>query len=170
MKDFMIKLYSNENFPIILFSVIGILLLLFIITLILALNDTKKKKESIVNENKLDDGLNENKEEINNKIVIEDENIPVKENIEEEKTIIEDFSFDDVVLPNTSKVVEEPIKEFTPKSDLDLNKVVNEENIELPKVNDKVNNDNSFNKVINESSILDVKSLNDIPEEEYRIR
>ena len=162
MKDFMIKLYSNENFPIILFSVIGILLLLFIITLILALNDTKKKKDSIVNENK-DDSTIENPD---NKIVIEEDKPLVNEVKEEEKSIIEDFSFDDIVLPNTSKIEEVPVKEYTIVPDLNSNKVVSEEDIELPKTNDL----NTYNKVVNSSSGLNVKSLNDIPEEEYRIR
>ncbi len=162
MKDFMIKLYSNENFPIILFSVIGILLLLFIITLILALNDTKKKKDSIVNENK-DDSTIENPD---NKIVIEEDKPLVNEVKEEEKSIIEDFSFDDIVLPNTSKIEEVPVKESTIVPDLNSNKVVSEEDIELPKTNDL----NTYNKVVNSSSGLNVKSLNDIPEEEYRIR
>lgn len=162
MKDFMIKLYSNENFPIILFSVIGILLLLFIITLILALNDTKKKKDSIVNENK-DDSAIENPD---NKIVIEEDKPLVNEVKEEEKSIIEDFSFDDIVLPNTSKIEEVPVKESTIVPDLNSNKVVSEEDIELP----KTNNSSTYNKVVNSSSVLNVKSLNDIPEEEYRIR
>lgn len=162
MKDFMIKLYSNENFPIILFSVIGILLLLFIITLILALNDTKKKKDSIVNENK-DDSTIENPD---NKIVIEEDKPLVNEVKEEEKSIIEDFSFDDIVLPNTSKIEEVPVKESTIVPDLNSNKVVSEEDIELP----KTNNSSTYNKVVNSSSVLNVKSLNDIPEEEYRIR
>lgn len=42
MEKFINNLYSNSNFPIILFSLIGIFIVLFIITLILALRDAKK--------------------------------------------------------------------------------------------------------------------------------
>ncbi len=42
MEKFINNLYSNSNFPIILFSLIGIFVVLFIITLILALRDAKK--------------------------------------------------------------------------------------------------------------------------------
>ena len=44
MKEFMGKLYSNQYFGIVLFAIIGILALLFIIVLILALRDAKKRK------------------------------------------------------------------------------------------------------------------------------
>lgn len=45
MKEIMIRLYSNQYFGIILFSIIGILTLLFVIVLILAIRDAKKQKK-----------------------------------------------------------------------------------------------------------------------------
>jgi hypothetical protein len=44
ISDFFEKLYSNQYFGIIIFSIIGILAVLFIIVLIIALKDAKKKK------------------------------------------------------------------------------------------------------------------------------
>ena len=44
MKEIITKIYSSGNFPIVLFSTIGVLLVLFIITLLLAVSDTKKRQ------------------------------------------------------------------------------------------------------------------------------
>ena len=168
MREFMIKLYSYENFPIILFSVIGILLVLFIITLILALNDTKKKKDNIINEDKSDD---KTLPEVHDE-VISSTKPDIKEEVVPENTpIIEDFSFDDVDLPSTTKVVDNSSKEVV-SPNIDFTQVVSSEEIELPKTNDifKEEKQAEPTKVINETDIFNVKSLNDIPEEEYRIR
>lgn len=42
--EFLYKIYENQNFALILFSIIAILLILFIVVLLAALNDTKKRK------------------------------------------------------------------------------------------------------------------------------
>jgi type II secretory pathway pseudopilin PulG len=46
MKDFMEKLYSMQYFGVVLFSIIGILAVLFVIVLILALKDAKKRRQA----------------------------------------------------------------------------------------------------------------------------
>ena len=46
--EFIEKLYSNELFAPILFTIVGILTVLFIVVLILALRDAKKSKQSVV--------------------------------------------------------------------------------------------------------------------------
>ena len=168
MREFMIKLYSYENFPIILFSVIGILLVLFIITLLLALNDTKKKKDNIINEDKTDlDVASDEHNDIN----ISTEPEVKEEKVPESTPILEDFSFDDVDLPNTNIFADTSKKEVVSPS-IDFTKVVSSEEIELPKTNASVKEESNVepSKVINETDIFNVKSLNDIPEEEYRIK
>ena len=46
--EFIEKLYSNELFAPILFTIVGILTVLFIVVLVLALRDAKKSKQSVV--------------------------------------------------------------------------------------------------------------------------
>ena len=46
--EFIEKLYSNDLFAPILFSIVGVLSVLFVIVLILALRDAKKSKESVI--------------------------------------------------------------------------------------------------------------------------
>lgn len=85
MEKFINNLYSNSNFPIILISLIAIFIVLFIITLILALKDAKNNSEEEISLN--------NEEENKDKVVFKE---PVKEEKEETKepSVFEDVSFD----------------------------------------------------------------------------
>lgn len=80
MEKFINNLYSNSNFPIILVCLIAIFVVLFIITLILALKDAKN--------NSLDD--DEKKEEPKDKVEFKE---PVPE-VKEEPQTFEEVSFD----------------------------------------------------------------------------
>ena len=80
MEKFINNLYSNSNFPIILVCLIAIFVVLFIITLILALKDAKN--------NSLDE--DEKKEEPKDKVEFKD---PVPE-VKEEPQTFEEVSFD----------------------------------------------------------------------------
>ena len=85
MEKFINNLYSNSNFPIILISLIAIFIVLFIITLILALKDAKNNSEEEISL--------KNEEENKDKVVFKE---PVKEEKEEtkESNVFEDVSFD----------------------------------------------------------------------------
>ena len=85
MEKFINNLYSNSNFPIILISLIAIFIVLFIITLILALKDAKNNSEEEISL--------KNEEENKDKVVFKE---PVKEEKEETKepSVFEDVSFD----------------------------------------------------------------------------
>lgn len=80
MEKFINNLYSNSNFPIILVCLIAIFVVLFIITLILALKDAKN--------NSLDE--DEKKEEPTDKVEFKE---PVPE-VKEEPQTFEEVSFD----------------------------------------------------------------------------
>lgn len=80
MEKFINNLYSNSNFPIILVCLITIFVVLFIITLILALKDAKN--------NSLDD--DEKKEEPRDKVEFKE---PIPE-VKEEPQTFEEVSFD----------------------------------------------------------------------------
>ena len=80
MEKFINNLYSNSNFPIILVCLIAIFVVLFIITLILALKDAKN--------NFLDD--DEKKEEPKDKVEFKE---PIPE-VKEEPQTFEEVSFD----------------------------------------------------------------------------
>ena len=80
MEKFINNLYSNSNFPIILVCLIAIFVVLFIITLILALKDAKN--------NSLDD--DEKKEEPKDKVEFK-EPVPA---VKEEPQTFEEVSFD----------------------------------------------------------------------------
>ena len=120
MKEIITKIYSSGNFPIVLFSTIGVLLVLFIITLLLAVSDTKKrqnkeKKESISLDNT---DLKDPSAMDNDIVMVSSSEGPVKENIEDVKIpesngaepVFEDIHFDmPDVEPNIKKVKEPEI-------------------------------------------------------------
>ena len=120
MKEIITEIYSSGNFPIVLFSTIGVLLVLFIITLLLAVSDTKKrqnkeKKESISLDNT---DLKDPSAMDNDIVMVSSSEGPVKENIEDVKIpesngaepVFEDIHFDmPDVEPNIKKVKEPEI-------------------------------------------------------------
>ena len=95
MEKFINNLYSNSNFPIILFSLIGIFIVLFIITLILALRDAKKysKEEELNSKEKKD--LEESPKEEKEETHFEDITFNEEEKPKEEETTFDGISFDD---------------------------------------------------------------------------
>ena len=112
MKEIITKIYSSGNFPIVLFSTIGVLLVLFIITLLLAVSDTKK-----TNGNSLDNTDLKDPSAMDNDIVmVSSSESPVKENIEDVKIpksngaepVFEDIHFDMPDVEPTIKEVKEP--------------------------------------------------------------
>lgn len=118
MKEIITKIYSSGNFPIVLFSTIGVLLVLFIITLLLAVSDTKKRQNKEKEENSsLDNTDLKDTNTVDNDIVmVSSPEDPVKENIEEVKMpesngnepVFEDIHFDMPDVEPTIKEVKEP--------------------------------------------------------------
>ena len=120
MKEIITKIYSSGNFPIVLFSTIGVLLVLFIITLLLAISDTKKRQNKEKKESSsLDNTDLKDPSAMDNDIVmVSSSEGPVKENIEDVKIpesngaepVFEDIHFDmPDVEPNIKKVKEPEI-------------------------------------------------------------
>lgn len=120
MKEIITKIYSSGNFPIVLFSTIGVLLVLFIITLLLAVSDTKKRQNKEKKESSsLDNTDLKDPSAMDNDIVmVSSSEGPVKENIEDVKIpesngaepVFEDIHFDmPDVEPNIKKVKEPEI-------------------------------------------------------------
>lgn len=118
MKEIITKIYSSGNFPIVLFSTIGVLLVLFIITLLLAVSDTKKRQNKEKKESSsLDNTDLKDPSAMDNDIVmVSSSEGPVKENIEEVKIpesngaepVFEDIHFDMPDVEPTIKEVKEP--------------------------------------------------------------
>lgn len=118
MKEIITKIYSSGNFPIVLFSTIGVLLVLFIITLLLAVSDTKKRQNKEKEENSsLDNTDLKDTNTVDNDIVmVSSPEDPVKDNIEEVKMpesngnepVFEDIHFDMPDVEPTIKEVKEP--------------------------------------------------------------
>lgn len=118
MKEIITKIYSSGNFPIVLFSTIGVLLVLFIITLLLAVSDTKKRQNKEKKESSsLDNTDLKDPSAMDNDIVmVSSPEGPVKENIEEVKMpesngnepVFEDIHFDMPDVEPTIKEVKEP--------------------------------------------------------------
>lgn len=118
MKEIITKIYSSGNFPIVLFSTIGVLLVLFIITLLLAVSDTKKRQ----NKEKKESGSLDNTDlkdpsaTDNDIVMVSSSEGPVKENIEDVKIpesngaepVFEDIHFDMPDVEPTIKEVKEP--------------------------------------------------------------
>lgn len=118
MKEIITKIYSSGNFPIVLFSTIGVLLVLFIITLLLAVSDTKKRQNKEKKESSsLDNTDLKDPSAMDNDIVmVSSSEGPVKENIEDVKIpesngaepVFEDIHFDMPNVEPTIKKVKEP--------------------------------------------------------------
>lgn len=118
MKEIITKIYSSGNFPIVLFSTIGVLLVLFIITLLLAVSDTKKRQNKEKKESSsLDNTDLKDPSAMDNDIVmVSSSESPVKENIEDVKIpksncaepVFEDIHFDMPDVEPTIKEVKEP--------------------------------------------------------------
>ena len=124
MKEIITKIYSSGNFPIVLFSTIGVLLVLFIITLLLAVSDTKKRQNKEKKESSsLDNTDLKDPSAMDNDIVmVSSSEGPVKENIEDVKIpesngaepVFEDIHFDMPDVEPTIKEVKEPEIKITP--------------------------------------------------------
>ena len=118
MKEIITKIYSSGNFPIVLFSTIGVLLVLFIITLLLAVSDTKKRQNKEKKESSSLDNtdLKDPSATDNDIIMVSSSESPVKENIEDVKIpksngaepVFEDIHFDMPDVEPTIKEVKEP--------------------------------------------------------------
>ena len=118
MKEIITKIYSSGNFPIVLFSTIGVLLVLFIITLLLAVSDTKKRQNKEKKESSSLDNtdLKDTSATDNDIVMVSSSEGPVKENIEEVKMpesngaepVFEDIHFDMPNVEPTIKEVKEP--------------------------------------------------------------
>lgn len=118
MKEIITKIYSSGNFPIVLFSTIGVLLVLFIITLLLAVSDTKKRQNKEKKESSSLDNtdLKDTSAMDNDIVMVSSPEGPVKENIEEVKMpesngaepVFEDIHFDMPNVEPTIKEVKEP--------------------------------------------------------------
>lgn len=115
MEKFINNLYSNSNFPIILGALIIIFVVLFIITLILALKDAKNNMELEVSKDREDKENKDNvvfkepeKEETEEKVSFENVSFDKEEENQDEKPKYEGISFDEVsgdtVSDVTSKV------------------------------------------------------------------
>lgn len=118
MKEIITKIYSSGNFPIVLFSTIGVLLVLFIITLLLAVSDTKKRQNKEKEESSSLDStdLKDTSAMDNDIVMVSSPEGQVKENIEEVKMpesngnepVFEDIHFDMPDVEPTIKEVKEP--------------------------------------------------------------
>lgn len=118
MKEIITKIYSSGNFPIVLFSTIGVLLVLFIITLLLAVSDTKKRQNKEKEESSSLDStdLKDASAMDNDIVMVSSPEGQVKETVEEVKMpesngnepVFEDIHFDMPDVEPTIKEVKEP--------------------------------------------------------------
>lgn len=148
MEKFINNLYSNSNFPIILFSLIGIFIVLFIITLILALRDAKKySKEEELNSKERKD-LEESPKEEEEETHFEDITFNEEEKPKEDETIFEGISFDDKNLDDDKDIKEEVIEETTTEIPvLKDEEISNFEEFFLENLKDKKDNVFDFSKI-----------------------
>lgn len=148
MEKFINNLYSNSNFPIILFSLIGIFIVLFIITLILALRDAKKySKEEELNSKERKD-LEESPKEEEEETHFEDITFNEEEKPKENETIFEGISFDDKNLDDDKDTKEEVIEETTTEIPvLKDEEISNFEEFFLENLKDKKDNVFDFSKI-----------------------
>lgn len=133
MKEIITKIYSSGNFPIVLFSTIGVLLVLFIITLLLAVSDTKKRQNKEKKESSSLDNtdLKDTSAMDNDIVMVSSSEGPVKENIEEVKMpesngvepVFEDIHFDMPDVEPTIKEVKEPEITIPNLSDIKITSV-----------------------------------------------
>lgn len=154
MEKFINNLYSNSNFPIILFSLIGIFIVLFIITLILALRDAKKySKEEELNSKERKD-LEESPKEEEEETHFEDITFNEEEKPKEDETTFEGISFDDKNLEDDKdtkddedtkeEVIEETTTEIPVLKDEEIS---NFEEFFLENLKDKKDNVFDFSKI-----------------------
>ena len=154
MEKFINNLYSNSNFPIILFSLIGIFIVLFIITLILALRDAKKySKEEELNSKERKD-LEESPKEEKEEPHFEDITFNEEEKPKEDETTFEGISFDDKKLDDDKdtkddedtkeEVIEETTTEIPVLKDEEIS---NFEEFFLENLKDKKDNVFDFSKI-----------------------
>lgn len=148
MEKFINNLYSNSNFPIILFSLIGIFIVLFIITLILALRDAKKySKEEELNSKERKD-LEESPKEEEEETHFEDITFNEEEKPKEDETTFEGISFDDKNLDDDKDIKEEVIEETTTEIPiLKDEEISNFEEFFLENLKDKKDNVFDFSKI-----------------------
>lgn len=148
MEKFINNLYSNSNFPIILFSLIGIFIVLFIITLILALRDAKKySKEEELNSKERKD-LEESPKEEEEETYFEDITFNEEEKPKEDETTFEGISFDDKNLDDDKDTKEEVIEETTTEIPvLKDEEISNFEEFFLENLKDKKDNVFDFSKI-----------------------
>ena len=157
MEKFINNLYSNSNFPVILFSLIGIFIVLFIITLILALRDAKKySKEEELESKKTDDleGKEESPKEEKEETHFEDITFNEEEKPKEVETTFEGISFDDKNLDadkdtkddkdTKEEVIEETTTEIPILKDEEIS---NFEEFFLENLKDKKDNVFDFSKI-----------------------
>ena len=148
MEKFINNLYSNSNFPIILFSLIGIFIVLFIITLILALRDAKKysKEEELNSKEKKD--LEESPKEEKEETHFEDITFNEEEKPKEDGNSFEGISFDDKNLDDNKDTKEEVIEETTTEIPvLKDEEISNFEEFFLENLKDKKDNVFDFSKI-----------------------
>lgn len=154
MEKFINNLYSNSNFPIILFSLIGIFIVLFIITLILALRDAKKySKEEELNSKERKD-LEESPKEEQEETHFEDITFNEEEKPKEDETTFDGISFDDKNLDDDKdtkddegtkeEVIEETTTEIPVLKDEEIS---NFEEFFLENLKDKKDNVFDFSKI-----------------------
>ena len=154
MEKFINNLYSNSNFPIILFSLIGIFIVLFIITLILALRDAKKySMEEELNSKERKD-LEESPKEEQEETHFEDITFNEEEKPKEVETTFEGISFDDKNLDEDKdtkddkdtkeEVIEETTTEIPVLKDEEIS---NFEEFFLENLKDKKDNVFDFSKI-----------------------
>lgn len=148
MEKFINNLYSNSNFPIILFTLIGIFIVLFIITLILALRDAKKySKEEELNSKERKD-LEESPKEEQEETHFEDITFNEEEKPKEDETTFEGISFDDKNLEDDKDTKEEVIEETTTEIPvLKDEEISNFEEFFLENLKDKKDNVFDFSKI-----------------------
>lgn len=148
MEKFINNLYSNSNFPIILFSLIGIFIVLFIITLILALRDAKKySKEEELNSKERKD-LEESPKEEKAETVFEDITFNEEVKPKKEENSFEGISFDDKNLDDNKDTKEEVIEETTTEIPvLKDEEISNFEEFFLENLKDKKDNVFDFSKI-----------------------
>lgn len=148
MEKFINNLYSNSNFPIILFSLIGIFIVLFIITLILALRDAKKYgSEEELNSKETKD-LEESPKEEKEETVFEDITFNEEEKPKEDENSFEGISFDDKNLDDNKDTKEEVIEETTTEIPvLKDEEISNFEEFFLENLKDKKDNVFDFSKI-----------------------
>lgn len=154
MEKFINNLYSNSNFPIILFSLIGIFIVLFIITLILALRDAKKySKEEELNSKERKE-LEESPKEEQEETHFEDITFNEEEKPKEDETTFDGISFDDKNLDDDKdtkddedtkeEVIEETTTEIPVLKDEEIS---NFEEFFLENLKDKKDNVFDFSKI-----------------------